>query len=80
MVSGLAGGGPAERTGVQVGDIVIEVAGGRVSGLADLFRKIWSIGTAGVEVPLTLVREGTVSRVRVSSTDRQNLLKKPALH
>ncbi len=80
VVSGLAGGGPAERAGVQVGDIVLEVTGGRVSGLADLFRKIWSIGSAGVEVPLTLVREGTVSRVRVPSTDRQNLLKKPALH
>src|SRR5713226_1982674 len=80
VVSGLAGGGPAERAGVQVGDIVIEVAGGRVGGLADLFRKIWSIGSAGVEVPLTLAREGTVSRLRVPSTDRQNLLKKPALH
>jgi S1-C subfamily serine protease len=80
VVSGLAGGAPAERAGVQAGDIVIEVAGGRVSGLADLFRKIWSIGSAGVEVPLTLAREGTVSRVRVPSTDRQSLLKKPALH
>ena len=80
VVSGLAGGGPAERAGVQVGDIVIEVAGARVGGLADLFRKIWSLGSAGVEVPVTLVREGTVSRLRVSSTDRQDLLKKPSLH
>lgn len=80
VVSGLAGGGPAERSGVQVGDIVIEVAGSRVSGLADLFRKIWSIGSAGVEVPLTLVREGSVSRVSAPSADRQSLLKKPALH
>ena len=80
MVSGLAGGGPAERAGVQVGDIVMEVASVRVSGLADLFRKIWSTGSAGVEVPMTLVREGSVSRVRVSSADRQDLLKKPSLH
>jgi S1-C subfamily serine protease len=80
VVSGLAGGGPAERAGVQVGDLVIEVGGGRVGGLADLFRKIWSLGTAGVEVPMTLVREGSVSRVRVASTDRQALLKKPSLH
>src|SRR5438094_69263 len=58
VVSGLAGGGPAERAGVQVGDIVMEVASVRVSGLADLFRKIWSTGSAGVEVPMTLLREG----------------------
>jgi S1-C subfamily serine protease len=80
VVSGLAGGGPAERCGVQAGDIVMEVSGGRVGGLADLFRRIWSIGPAGVEVPLTLVREGTVSRIQVRSADRQDLLKKPALH
>jgi S1-C subfamily serine protease len=80
VVSGLAEGGPAERAGVQVGDIVIEVAGARVGGLADLFRKIWSLGSAGVEVPVTLVREGSVSRLRVPSTDRQELLKKPSLH
>jgi len=80
VVSGLADGGPAERAGVQVGDIVIEVAGARVGGLADLFRKIWSLGSAGVEIPMTLVREGAVSRLRVPSTDRQDLLKKPSLH
>ena len=80
VVSGLAGRGPAERSGVQVGDIVMEVSGERVGGLADLFRRIWSIGSAGVEVPLTLVREGAVSRIQVRSADRQDLLKKPALH
>src|SRR5215813_6417555 len=80
VVSGLAGGAPAERAGVQVGELVIEVAGARVGGLADLFRKIWSLGSAGAEVPMTLVREGSVSRVRVQSTDRQALLKKPSLH
>ena len=80
VVSGLAGGGPAERSGVQVGDIVMEVSGGRVGGLADMFRKIWRVGPAGAEVPLTLVREGTVSRIQVRSADRQDLLKKPALH
>jgi hypothetical protein len=38
------------------------------------------MGAAGVEVPMTLVREGSVSRIRVASTDRQALLKKPSLH
>jgi S1-C subfamily serine protease len=80
VVSGVAGGGPAERAGVQAGDIVVEVSGARVGGLADLFRKIWSVGPAGVEVPMTLAREGSVSRIRVPSTDRQDLLKKPSLH
>ena len=79
-VAGLAEGGPAERAGVQSGDVVLDVAGERVSGLADFYRKIWSIGPAGSEVPLTLSREGAVSRVRVHSADRQDFLRKPLLH
>jgi hypothetical protein len=31
-------------------------------------------------VPMTLVREGSVSRILVHSTDRQSLLKRPSLH
>jgi S1-C subfamily serine protease len=80
MVGGLAKGGPADRAGVRQGDLVLEVAGQRTAGLADLFRKIWSVGPAGAEVPLTLARDGSLVRVRVRSADRNDLLKKPRLH
>jgi S1-C subfamily serine protease len=79
-VAGLAEGGPAERVEMQIGDVVLEVAGERVSGLADFYRKVWAIGPAGSEIPLTLSREGALSRVRVRSADRQDFLKKPRLH
>jgi S1-C subfamily serine protease len=79
-VSGLAEEGPALRAGVRVGDIVVEVAGEAVSGLADLFRKIWDLGPAGVEVPLTLSRKGERTHVRAQSIDRNDLLVKPKLH
>jgi S1-C subfamily serine protease len=80
MVGGLAKGGPADRAGVRQGDLVLEVAGQRTAGLADLFRKIWKVGPAGAEVPLTLARDGSLVRVRVRSADRNDLLKKPRLH
>ncbi len=80
VVSGVAPGGPAERAGVRPGDIVVEVGEQRVGGLADLFRRIWGSGAAGIEVPLTLAREGAVKRVRITSVDRQDLLRKPRLH
>ena len=79
-VAGLAKGGPADRAAVQSGDVLLEVAGERVQGLADFYRKVWCIGPAGSEVPLTLSREGAVSRVRVRSADRQDFLRKPQLH
>jgi S1-C subfamily serine protease len=80
VVGGLADGGPADRAGVRPGDLVLEVASERASTLADLFRKVWRLGAAGVEVPLTLGREGALVRLRVRSADRNDFLKKPPLH
>ena len=80
VVAGLARGGPAHRAGVEVGDIVLNVAGTSVADLADMFRKVWSLGEAGVEVPLTLVRDGSPVNVRVRSADRNDFLKRPRLH
>ena len=80
VVAGLADGGPAERAAIRVGDLVLEVAGERVAGLAELFRKVWSLGPPGTEIPLTIAREAAVSRVRLRSADRQDFLKKPQLH
>jgi S1-C subfamily serine protease len=79
-VGGLAPGGPAERAGVQLGDLVLEVAGRRVTGLAQFFRGVWGLGPAGTEVALTLSRRGTSSAVRLQSADRAAFLKKPRLH
>jgi S1-C subfamily serine protease len=80
VVGGLAPGGPAERAGVQLGDLILEVAGERVSALAPFFRKVWSLGPAGTEVPLTLSRRGASHVARIRSADRNDFLKKPRLH
>ena len=80
VVAGLAANAPAERADVQVGDQVLEVAGEHVSGLADLFRKVWRLGPAGTDVPLTLMRKGSITRTQLRSADRQDFLKKPFLH
>ena len=80
VVAGLAGGGPAEHAGVKLGDVVVGVAGERVSGLANLFRKVWGLGAAGVEVPLTVTRGTTRVDLRIASADRSDFLKKPQLH
>jgi S1-C subfamily serine protease len=80
VVSKLSSSGPAERAGVHVGDMVVSVGGARVSTLAELFRAVWRLGPAGVEVPLTLARGGDLVRISVKSADRGDFLKKPNLH
>jgi len=80
VISGVAEGGPAARAGLRQGDVVLELAGERVSGAADLYRRLWRLGPAGVEVPLTLARKGEQVRSLVRSVDRDDLLAKPKLH
>jgi len=80
VVAGLAPGGPAERAGMKIGDVVVEVAHGRPASLADLWRRVWRAGPAGAEVQLKIVRNATLSEVRLKSADRSEFLKKPHLH
>jgi S1-C subfamily serine protease len=80
VVGGLTQNGPAHRAGVKLGDVVLEVAGEPVGDLADLFRKIWNIGPAGAEIPMTLARGRNTSRVRVASANREDYLSKPRCH
>ena len=78
-VGDLAAGGPAEQAGIQQGDVITEVAGERVPSLAGLFRAIWRVGPAGVEVPLTVSRGSKLMRIGVRSADRQSYFRKPSL-
>ena len=80
VVAGIADNGPAARAGVRQRDLVLEVAGSRVTVLAELFRKVWSLGPAGTEIPLTLGRDGDLVRARLRSADRNDFLRKPQLH
>ncbi len=80
VVAGLADGGPADQAGLEVGDLLLEVAGERPRNLAHLFRSVWRLGPAGVAVPLTYARNGTISRAVLRSADRYDFLRKPHLH
>lgn len=80
IVVGFAGEGPAARAGLQEGDVIRGVGAMEITNLADLYRSIWAAGDAGVEVPLTLEREGDVFDVKVRSADRRDFLKARRLH
>jgi S1-C subfamily serine protease len=79
-ILGLATGGPAQEADVKAGDIVLRVAGTPVKDLANLFRQVWALGEAGVEVPLLVNREGETFELNVTSADRRRFFKGPVLH
>ena len=55
--------------------MVLTVKGGEVKGLADFYRKVWGLGNAGVEVPLTILRGTKMRDITVKSLDRNQLLR-----
>jgi hypothetical protein len=41
---------------------------------------VWSLGEAGVEVPLSIFRDGRAVELRVASADRSRFLRAPRVH
>jgi len=80
VIVGLADRAPAKRADLRTGDIVVSVAGQEVHDLASFFRSVWAQGQAGVEVPLSIYRDGETMDVRVKSSERNRFLKGPSLH
>ncbi len=80
VVIGISGNGPAARAELKAGDVILAVKGEKVTSQAGFYRKLWALGPAGVDVPLTVHHEGVTFDVTLASTDRAKLLKGPRLH
>jgi S1-C subfamily serine protease len=80
IIAGLTRGGPADRAGVRLGDIILEVNARKVRTLPELFRTIWTSGAAGIDVPLKLSRGDEALHIVVHSATREDYLKKPLRH
>jgi S1-C subfamily serine protease len=80
VVAGIAAKGPAARAEIKPGDLILAVKGAKVSNQMEFYRRLWALGPAGVDVPLTLYREGDTFDVSVKSSDRAKFLKAPRLH
>ena len=80
VIAGMSRRGPASKSSLRVGDIVMSVAGQDVRGLPTFFRNVWALGSAGAPVPLTINRNGRTMDVTVQSGDRRKFLRGPVLH
>ena len=70
FVRRVTSGGPAEKAGLGLGDIILKVDQKAVQGLADFYRKVWALGKAGVEVPVAVLQGIEIRDIVVRSVDR----------
>jgi S1-C subfamily serine protease len=73
-------GGPADAADVRKGDVILAVGGQPVSGLADLYAKVWALGPAGVLAPLRVRRKSETLDLTIQTIDRASRLKKRRLN
>ncbi|HEX7080494.1 MAG TPA: S1C family serine protease [Gammaproteobacteria bacterium] len=76
MIVGVYRNCPADNAGLKPGDVIVGLDGGPVSGLANLFREVWDRGSAGVEIPISVLRGTDRLDVVVRSADRAAFLHK----
>lgn len=72
VVTGVFTGCPADKAGLKPGDVIVAVADRLVTQLSEFFRAVWSLGDAGVAVPLRYTRDSTSMEVIVISADRES--------
>ncbi|CAB3789684.1 Putative serine protease HtrA [Paraburkholderia ultramafica] len=69
LVNSLAQGGPAERAGVLVGDVLIELDGAPCRGMDDLYTALGS-GSIGQSLKIALIRGGERTECSVTVGER----------
>jgi S1-C subfamily serine protease len=69
-------GGPADAAGLRGGDIILAVAGAKVTSLDEFYRKLWATGEPGIEVPLTVLQGADIRELRIKSIDRLEFLRR----
>jgi len=80
FVSGIIDDGPADVAGVEAGDLIAGIEDEDVQTLPELYRKLWSVGEAGVDVTLNLRRDGEDIDVTITSDSRYSFMEKRRRH
>ena len=70
---------PADKAGLRPGDIVVRVDDQPVHNLAHMFRTVWSLGNAGVDIPLLVLRKSSLQETTIKSAERGEFLRKGTL-
>jgi S1-C subfamily serine protease len=70
LVVGVYPNCPAHKAGLRAGDVILRIDNAPVDGLAQMFRQIWSLGSAGVEIPMSILRDSKEIKKIVRSGDR----------
>jgi len=70
VIGAISDGGPADRAGLQRGDILQSLNGEVLDDVPDFYKKLWASGPAGTTISLRMERDNDAFEVKVRSGDR----------
>jgi S1-C subfamily serine protease len=75
IVAAVTPGGPAEKSGLQPGDVIVGVGGAAPKDMADFYRKLYAQGPAGSTIGLDVQRDDQRQHIDVKSMNRLDHLR-----
>lgn len=80
VVTRVTSDGPAAKSGLKVGDIIVRLGGEQIVGQIDFYRKLWGLGPAGTPIPLSVLQGAEVKNLVVPSMDRTEHLRSRTMY
>jgi len=69
---------PAQRAGLEPGDLVLAVDGHKVATLEELYKKLWDRKDPDGEITLTVLQGADLKTIRLQAVDRMRTMRKAA--
>jgi len=80
LVTRVSREGPAERSGIAEGDIILGLDGQALKDSADFYRRLWDSGAAGVEVQLDVLKGNAIATIPIRTMERAQYLRPPPMY
>ena len=70
--------GPAQRAGLEPGDLVLAVDGTKVATLEEFYKKLWDRARPDAEISLTVLQGADIKTIVLKPVDRMSTMRKAA--
>ncbi|MCY7308103.1 MAG: S1C family serine protease [Rhodoferax sp.] len=69
---------PAQRAGLEPGDLVLAVDGQKVSTLEEFYKKVWDRARPDTDIALTVLQGAEIKTIVLKPVDRMSTMRRPA--
>ena len=80
IVAGIVPDAPASKSDLEIGDLIKGINNHSTASLSEMYKKIWSLGVAGIDITINIIRDGLDLDVLIKTDNRYNYMDKRKEH